>query len=419
VIKTGGRPTTLLNWVPYSTPSKPAVSLETAIKLRGANVSNNQVKKMRKMLSGDGIGMPSVEQVSEFINEKCGSLFEGLWLDLETTVRGGQKPVLCGIVTNVLAALSAWRETAANGVDHLKVGVDAGGGSLKITVQCIVSPESSNSSSSTMLIFAGECVETPHNIHSILHHPNIVDLWKVQNVYIVSDFKVLWLLSGLSHGGKHPCIYCNWHPDANGLEYQSRTTSFHSTWLDEFKYTHGSNPKNALKCFNCIRDPIVTSARKWFLLPPGLHLFLGIGNMLVNDLVNNLFDEAKREELVSYITCLPGVNRPNYWCNKVFEGPSLRIVLRHSSDVALRKLVGHSNSVLRAMVSFDNLVTSLFGVYRNDDWQTRLLDFATDINLTGRRMTVKTHVLIHHVPDFILEMDELYSSRLAKPGETN
>jgi hypothetical protein len=362
--------------------------------------------------------MPSNKDVSNYIDEKCSHLFDAVWLDLQTRGSNDPVPVLCGIVVDIIEAIEAW------GVDmhSLKVGVDAGGGTLKVTIQSISEPELSNSTSATLLVFVGDCIETRENLDAVLNHPNIKPVWGLGGVFVAADFKVLWMLLGLSQGGRYPCPFCTWSVEegvysTNIGALEKRTTSFHSDWHSWYCTNFKSNPKFALQCYNCINPPIISFANAvWPIMPPSLHLFLGVGNQLLSDMINNVYDVQDRENLVSYITQLSGVVKPNYWANKAFEGPSLRVVLNHVNDVEVKRLVGYSNSYRLALSSFDRLVSSLFGVSRDDDWVERLEDFCEDLCGTGRQLTVKMHVVVHHLRQFIDEMSPLYDSTSSKVG---
>jgi hypothetical protein len=303
---------------------------------------------------------------------------------------------------------------AAN--QQLKVGIDGGGGSLKICINITGAQENSQSTPAKkpgisnrfhqdsgvkkllIVAIAEDLQENYHNLKVMLSAINIASV----RFSIACDFKLANILAGIqSHASAHPCCYCDGRSPWNSLA-TDRTLGAIRRKAEKFQEA-GGRLSMAKNFANCVHPPLLPGADHIRLIdlvpPPELHIMLGV--------VNKIFDELNTRW---------GENRAYSWAHDAcivrdqyhggcLEGPACKKLLQKAEElrnILPRRLRRYAS----ALKEFDLVRLACFGDSLNSDFETRIHQFKATYTGLGLSVTPKLHVLFHHVPEFCSRRDK-------------
>lgn len=176
----------------------------------------------------------------------------------------------------------------------LKIGIDGGGGFLKITLsmveneingRCKAGEKNFKSTGVKKLLLLAVIPGIPEKYSNISQiWITLLELNKLEAV-VSGDLKIINLLLGImGHSSSYPCPYC--FTPRNCLSEKagsSRTLTNIQQNAENWKNS-GANEKHARNFFNCIKEPLLcgTSSDEIIELcpPPVLHITLGIINAI-------------------------------------------------------------------------------------------------------------------------------------------
>ena len=193
----------------------------------------------------------------------------------------------------------------------IKVGIDGGGGFLKICLSIFEFEPNSQpakhacfkNSGVKKLLIVGLAPSVQENYTNLRKLWIILGLHKLQHKYtIATDLKLCNILLGImAHGSSHPCCWCD--ASKNYLQYigERRTLKSLETNFWNF-FDDGREKKKAKQFDNVIHPSIVNHENKMtpvlnLVPPPELHLLVGKMNALYKGLNNEWSDSALVESL--------------------------------------------------------------------------------------------------------------------------
>lgn len=285
----------------------------------------------------------------------------------------------------------------------LKIGIDGGGGFLKVTLSVFDLNESVNTTKTKdsgvkkcFLIGIVPCV--PEN------YVNVKRLWLniaidgfQREFTIAADLKLCNILLGLmAHGSLHPCCWCNIHRKNLASRGELRTLST----LRELFWTYfdsGASKCNAKQYGNVIHPPIVHSADEYspvldLIPPPELHLLSGPVNTLFNGM-KELFPNESNEWLAACHVQQDPLHGGS------FTGNASRTLLRNVDK--LREISpAECASFVDTFQEFNSVVQGCYGHELADDYKDRIKKFRDCYMKTKMSVTPKVHAVFHHITDF-------------------
>lgn len=193
--------------------------------------------------------------------------------------------VYCTDVPNLIERVKLARKFEEGDEILIKVGIDGGGGFLKITLSILSlnhaqSPDSFKESGVKRLLILALVPDLPEKYEYILLiWKNLLKMTSLKCV-IAGDLKIINVLIGImAHSSLHPCPYC----EVSKKELTSRCGILRT--IGNIKTNSSRDIKKSMKrgenaC--CIHDPLVHGKDDDRILdicpPPPLHINLGIVN---------------------------------------------------------------------------------------------------------------------------------------------
>ena len=298
---------------------------------------------------------------------------------------------------------------------HLKLGIDGGGGFLKICLSIqstdFDSEHSGKRAKYDKGVAAHDFKDTGVKRLFILaavansqeNYSNVDQLFSALNISpfdgtLATDLKLANILVGImSHSSAHPCTYCYANKDelsiCGELRSSENVLSNYKKWL-----TEGKGCKNKAKdYFNCIHPPLITSTEGTTFLdiipPPELHLLLGV----VNTVFTHMLKECENEALAWANDC--HVQREIRRGGSGFKGNACKTLLdkvdllRRSANLAVLKYV-------QVFDDFKKVVSSCFGNNLSKNYKAHIAAFRKSYTDLGVSITPKVHIVFFHVQEF-------------------
>lgn len=320
--------------------------------------------------------------------------------------------------TDVPAFIAHINEQRQSSNSHLKLGIDGGGGFLKIclSVQSKNNTETQETNRSTFAegVAAKKFQDSSVKKLFILgiapnsqeNYQNVAQLWSELNINsfsgtIATDLKLANILVGvMSHSSSYPCTWCYAKKDelqipniAENLRTFANVMANYEAWD-----VAGASKDKAKKFYNCIHRPLVTNgdANQPFLEiipPPELHLMLGV----VNTLFTHMMKECETESLSWAKSCY--AQREITHGSPAFKGNSCKKlldnidILRGKQNLALLKYV-------KAFDDFKKVVSACFGKDLDQNYTECIEDFKESYLSLGVSVTPKVHAVFFHIGQF-------------------
>ena len=221
------------------------------------------------------------------------SLFSDFFSKKTILVKGRQHPVVfCTDVVGFIAKINSIRGCKP---DLIKIGIDSGRGSLKITLSLVESQRGPSrkdflSSSVKKIFIISLGLQVDESYEAIQELWNILKLDLLDKFIVNADLKCMNLLLGMtSHASLYPCPYCTsfskhnpWASEELQLRSLQGLRDCNQEWVDA-----GGRGSELMKFYNVKHQPLLGKTGlvlNWFS-PAPLHLILGITNRLYKKLL--------------------------------------------------------------------------------------------------------------------------------------
>lgn len=403
----------------------PVLSHEAMSKMqKETGISDNQLLKIGKALRSN-LGRKSIEanlktsltecnkQCSDFFIMKELSFYDKVKDDKSDHPSFTEKTLSIPICKNVVTFVSFVLQNRGVGNDYtLKVGMDGGGGSFKVTLNIIVPPTQRSVTQSPpskkqqtfkpsgvkklfLLAVAPSVPENYLNIKSILTFLALTSF----DIITTLDLKLCNIICGLQGcSSTYPCYACELPKPFSGRA-PLRTLGMCRRNADKFE-RDGAPWKDAKHYKSCVYQPLFDQPDLTFILdlipPPELHLLLGV--------VNRIFDELNKlwgNNLAYAWAKSRNIIRAEYRGGGL-EGNQCRKLLEALEDLAntLRQerpdLLGYPE----ALYMFNKVRKSCFGQDLVLSYKADIANFREAYLALGIPITPKVHIVLNHIIDF-------------------
>jgi hypothetical protein len=420
-LATGGAPMTVSvgggarRKLDFSLPHSSMIQMQSAL-----NLSDRQTLEAAKIVR-EGIGSKTAVQSNlkpalSIHGRSLESFFSCETLTFTCRQEQGKSEqikrptVLCSDVSLLVQFICEKRATSDN--VFKKIGLDGGGGSLKVCLNLIDTnfhPRSPTQSPAAKKLSTGKFLDTGVKKLIIIGitfdvqelYENVRTLLrslKIDRIHfaIATDLKLANILVGIqSHSSKHPCTWCE-----GSLPWSSpgrpRTLGRIKELVQAFRNAGGQLPK-AATFMNCVNDPIIEGDNSWsileFIPPPELHLMLGV--------VNRIFDELDKiwgENRAFKFAAEQNITRVGYRGGSM-EGNQCKMLLNKLSlleEVLPPQLLKFVN----ALKAFNLVRNACFGEQLSPNFMTLVQEFKGTYLALGIAVTPKVHAIFDHVPEF-------------------
>lgn len=409
----------------FSLPHSSMLKMQT-----GLNLSDRQVLQVGQIIrEGSGSRRAIIPNLSESLAVQ-GKLLQHFFhcqtfnfiyrSEQGKTQKTVSRPnILCKNLTSLIKFICKKRGIQ----DHnsiIKIGIDGGGGSIKLCLNIIensgsnsssilsVKPPTRNTRSSVGKKFLDSGVKKLIIVSIVFDvqelYENISVLLKALNVdgihyCIATDLKLANILIGIqSHSCKHPCIFCEgcapWSTSS-----KLRTIGKVKELVQDFKNS-GEQLKKSGDFMNCIHDPLIIAEDSALILdiipPPELHLMLGA--------VNKMFDElnaAWGDDGAYKLAADHNIIRCGYRGGSL-EGNQCKLLL-NQIDFLQNALLIHLLKFAVALRAFNSVRKSCFGENLLPSFKNDIKLFKVAYEALQISVTPKVHIIFEHVPQFCEE----------------
>jgi hypothetical protein len=389
-----------------------SLSVDNVLKIKSSlNLSDNETLKLTTHLRRASVRSiaPNLKAKLTEKNYELAPFFEKL-SNVSFSAKGSnnvlRSVVYCKNVEELVKLVVDKR--ALSRYYNIKIGIDGGGGFLKVCVNVIdkinVLDERNNSSNDSgvkKLIILGIVCDIEENYYNVSLLWNILKLDEFikenDNVTVACDLKMANILTGLmSHSSAHPCTWCNTKKAELDRCGRSRTLTDnennYKNWLDD-----GGDTKKAKFFLNCVGMPLFKPRHEQenvldIIPPPELHLMLGV----VNYLYTKMYQEfaAVCEKWVKFYS----VEREAFY-GGCFNGNSCRRLLSNIDYLCSISPIGCLKYV-QCLSSFEKVVTSCFGKDLDHKYIKIIETFKNDFLVLNSSVTPKLHAIFFHIPQF-------------------
>lgn len=380
-------------------------------------ISNNVLKKINGVM--EGVKFPCIQKYYSQKNACIGKLFDQIMVEMENS-EGRREEVKFVYCVDIVKLIQIWWTGYGDGnVIKVKLSFDSGQDFLKFGIQILNDIEHSNSINDFLLVVVVQAIETRNNLLQIFSLPcfkNLLTTDSVQ-VFLSGDLKCFHLVAGMSTGNcKYPCVYCTWSPsDGITATHQNsdhiflRDGEFHAKNVLKFNTEYSGDFKHAKHVFNCIHDSVFQSEiglNLFHFCMPMLHITLGITKKFLDVIESQLCDEEK--DVLTRSLKRIGIIRSPYH-GGALEGRQCRKLLKNIDSLPIP-----DSPPKQVLLKFNELLTSVGGLYRSDDWQKNLDDLYLAFNESNVNPFEKMHLLTH-ICDILYILDSINTCE-NKPG---
>lgn len=330
----------------------------------------------------------------------------------QTVSDAAEVVVYCTDLTAFLQHIKNQRQITEG---HLKLGIDGGGGFLKICLSVqIISNNPESEAKRTKYkdgIVAAKTFKDSGvkklfvlavSPNSQENYGNVAQLWSELNLSslectIATDLKLANILVGImSHSSAYPCTWC--YATKNELHSCGSLRSIENTLTNYNEWrAAGASRKEAKKYYNCINPPLFTFKEDRLFLdiipPPELHLMLGV----VNTIFSHMLKEYEQESLTWASACY--VQREITHGVPAFKGNSCKKLLNNIDLLRSAQNLGVLKYV-KAFDTFKKVVEACFGNNLEEGYKSRIEDFKKAYMDLGISVTPKIHAVFYHVEQF-------------------
>ncbi len=351
--------------------------------------------------------------------------------------------VFCSDCAELLARISAERRHDIADIDLIKINIDSGRGSLKVTMNVLYDDERTTPRyKSGRRIFKESGVKRSFLLAII---PNIGESYAIisdlvrttslpnQKWVLCGDLKMVNIAIGIqSHSATYPCPYCHWRSgghERDMVHLVYRTFEGIKQLSDEYRarfedLTSPASRKHLKDFFGCEFPPIKgmfpESGRVIEHIPiTELHLLLGVVNKMISEFVKHpstRFRAIARKWQAS-LSVAKADYRDEYNGNDcaafisedgvrslqavILETRSARVTSLSTRKRKASHTTDPVEAYVEAFAAFGKLVRGIFGSMLAARWHTLINDFCRaylDLNIS---VTPKVHIIFTHLKEWI------------------
>lgn len=377
--------------------------------------------KNRKMFQ------PNLKQDLLLLNHQLDSFFESRVCDVLNTKkscvinRSG-----CFVCCNNVQGLVTYiREKRGLQEVDLKIGLDGGGGFLKICLSIQSRFEGADNNPH----FKGARQHYHDGVHAnkfkdtgvkklfILgiisdtqeNYVNVCTLWSslhlndLKVMTIATDLKMANIITGvMAHSSHYPCTWCTASKDLLSKCGSYRTVGSCRENSDAFKNS-GSKKINAKNFYSHVYQPIFTGNPETEIIdiipPPELHLMLGVVNKLYGHMLRECEDDTEKWAK----SC--NVSREFVHGSPGFAGNACKTLL-NKIDLLRAKCSVHCLKYVRCFNDFSSVVNSCFSSSLDEKFEVYISEFQRSYLDLAIPITPKVHAVFFHVPHFCRKMEK-------------
>ena len=300
------------------------------------------------------------------------------------------------------------------------IGIDSGGGFLKICLTVRLSSSSSDHRDSMtptrsklsegvapkslkdtsvskwfILAIVPEAQESYRNVLILWNLLKFTTPEILPPYTFCMDLKLANIVVGLmSHSCLHPCTWCDSRKD--NLFCQGNLRTLGSIRAQYWQFVESERGSAKAKDYgNCVHAPMFKYSDNTRVLdilpPPELHLMLGTVNFLYSNL------EKKWPEVIEWPSSLNIEKEAMH--GGTFAGNGCRKLLSHI-DKLERIVPDEHKDFVAAFRSFNDVVVGCFGQCLRDDYKDRISTFRENFEVLRLRPTPKIHSIFFHVSEF-------------------
>ena len=337
--------------------------------------------------------------------------------------------VICNDVEELVALVLHHRTQSPEDID-VKLGIDGGQGSLKVTLSLTLKPDSHDTSWSPpskrfqysdgygsgdfkdssvhktlILALVPTMNESYVNLKMLLDKLNLNSL----EYSLSEDIKVMLQTLGKQPAAcSHPCPYCETSkPDM--LKAPHNTLASLCAWHDEW-ISAGGKLKEAKYYQNVVHPPLLTGKPDSKILEliniPGLHILLGIVDKILVEMEKGMF-ENKEIGFQFFSSYLASINlaRVSYQGQHRLEGNACNMFLKKLDklDFYLKEhnLGLQGAKYIKVLRDFNRVVHGCFGKTVSPTYNNDIKTFSESYRDLGTTVSVKVHMVEQHVVEFI------------------
>lgn len=382
------------------------------------NLSNTKMKRQVIPFLRDVTGRKNVESFSEiFLQDRDRALSEYFTIHFlkmtsqessESSVSENYLPIVyCKNVPGIILHVCSKRKLNMEDCS-IKIGIDSGGGFLKICLTIYKKDSSSSTLSGGSikeLIIIAIAPELKENYSNMQLMIDLVDL-KAVDIFMTYavDLKMANIIGGIQgHGSTFPCVWCEcpksqFHNFAVSKSYTMRTIGSIKSKSTSYKVS-GMVAAEAKDYKNCVQEPLLNGTDHTIIIkilpPPELHLLLRITNRLFKAL------EQKCPIIAQNWLNHCGIVVPKLHSGEM-NGNMCRRLLKKMDylDGTNEPEIAEFLDVFRA---FNSVVQSCFGNALDLEHFKRKIDtFFLAYQQLRIPTTTSVHIAFVHVPQFCL-----------------
>jgi hypothetical protein len=290
----------------------------------------------------------------------------------------------------------------------VRVGMDGGGGFLKVCLNVMSNSEQSQTASPVKkrahkfkdsgvkkLLIIGIIQETTENYDNVREILRLLNL-NTLHFCLAADLKLCNILAGLqNHAAMYPCTWCEARAPFDQVARQ-RTLGRIRKMAQAYRNA-GSVLRTAKDFFNCVHSPLLSGDDSLTLLelipPPELHLLLGVANKLLDEL------NAKWGEDQGYQWAKDkGIVRVS-WRGGSMEGNQSKKFLEKTEDL-YNVLPDALKPFAVAAKAFNKVRVACFGMNLEANYSDAIEEFRQCYLELDISVTPKVHCVFQHVREF-------------------
>lgn len=376
------------------------------------NESKNMATDLRNITGNKHLFEKNVETKLDESTKQLAEFFTQTSVDFTNTKNGKETVVKETVVyCHRVEELAEFIQSKRNEpYVHLKLGVDGGGGSLKITlsIQSIIANKDDKQNGLGKFKDTGVkkiiILAIVHNVQE--NHNNIQELFNllkidvIDNLTFAADLKLLNILTGIQpHSSMFPCCWCL--ASKNDLQNRGNTRTI-GNLLENFEEwkSAGGIKKNAKNFKSCIHQPLFQGPPNMSVLqvlpPPELHLMIGVVNKIVEFMLEvcpTIVNEWLRRCHVLRQVTRTGPSFTGNSAKKLLDNIDL---LRSMADFEILKYI-------EVLHNFKNVVHDCFGDTLRPTYKLSIQKFRESYLSLKKSVTPKIHAVFYHVQEFCQE----------------
>ena len=376
---------------------------------------------------------PGLAEALTESNRALDDLFTSEQVQLENKKGEEEEKTLiyCNDVTQLIVRLLEHRDLDIENID-IKLGLDGGQGSLKMTLSIMkkdereqtgrqtyaegVGVKEHTSGSTNKLMVLALMHEAPETYQTV---KLMMKKLEIDNfpATITSDIKMLLLLIGKCGGNlTHGCVFCSAAKpltEQGDLYKLSDLHNHHQLFVEA-----GGDKKKQKEFQNVVNEPLLGGDPNDLILgsvaPPELHLMLGVTDKQKKLLESEVFEkEEDGKEFIDNFLDKHNISRKGYMDSRSLEGNQTRQFLKSTDKLReAYKEVGEEEQkkaepIIKILELFSDVVKTCFGMNLDSGYKAALKSFSTAyLKLNQEKpqtftVTPKIHIVMFHVQEYL------------------